>query len=81
MKEATSAAGWECSRTANLVESGCGVIARKSWWRKRKGGRAVGEKFMGVGCVGMSLSDPWDARKRRHLYGAVDSEEQYSSKQ
>ena len=48
-KEPTSAAGWECSRTANLVESGCGVIARKSWWRKKKGGRGVGEKFMGGG--------------------------------
>lgn len=49
----TSAADWECSRTATLVESGCGVIARRSWWRKRKGGQAVGEKFMGGG---LSLS-------------------------
>ena len=51
-KEPTSAAGWECSRTATLVESGCEVIARKSWWKKRKGGRAVGEKFMGSGLCG-----------------------------
>jgi len=56
-KEPTSAAGWECSRTATLVESGCGVIARKSWWRKRKGGRAVREIYgrWAVWVLGQSL--------------------------